>query len=377
MPSFSKKGADSRRNSSLSRPSPRPSSSTSRITFEISDSDSDEGNDSDSIQKDASPELPEVPPLSSPRKTHHKIDIKGKGRAIEPSGPNTSSSTDTTTLDKPKPFPLEAGFHSLDDLANWTDRTTRPPYSLWVLIRCAILGSGIDQLVLEGILSRICNKYPFYQDQVRKSQEERSKLEAALKAAIASKQCFVINRDDRTNVRYGVDKHINPISRRLPAGKKYETGSEGKSTINVKTQTSSVPRVEGTASKGMSPVPPTKPAPPAPPPKEPEYEPVQPDKLPKADLDIFATSLLDLKNAAPPGEEENNDAANLASAKQSTTVNGSETSTIPAARGSYIAMVRKVIPYDLYVPIRAAILGSPYRKLKLKQIVDDLVWKYP
>lgn len=344
---------------SLKHKSPQASASTPRVIFEIDDSDSGDEAESQSPFRSLSPELPEISPAISPRKAVPKVDVKGKGRAVEPSM--------TIDTEKPRPFPLEAAFHSLDELAHWPDRQTRPPYSLWVLIRCAILGSGINELTIDSILLRICKKYPYYNDQAMKSTEERNKLETTLKAAISSKQCFIINRMDRTNVRYSVDKQINPILKRAPAGKKSEKESEAASTKKGQSSPklpagAGLPKVKSQ----------TLPIKPPPPPKKPQYEEVQPEKVPSADLDIFATSLLDLKNATHPDDDA--EAAILTRAKQNT---ANTADSVPSARGGHIAVLRKSIPYDFWVPLRAAILGSPFRKLRMKQIMEDLIWKYP
>lgn len=350
--------------------SPIASSSRAPIVFEVEDSSSE----SDEVPEDrgTSPELPEILPTTSPKKVGGKVDTKGKGKAMEPA---TASSA--KPFQKAKAWPVESEFRFLEELADF-DPDVRPTYALWVLARCAILGSGIDKLALEGVISRVCERYVYYRYLAYESgSEERIRLSNAFKAAMASKLCFVITREHRGSAWYGVDKHVNPALKRPPAVRNPRPGptKDGSSATPLLPGTSTAIAIAATTSGSSKPsaVPQAVPRLPPPPPV-PEFVIHPPGKLPSAEIDMFATSLSDLKNALLL---DDSDDAPTNSGKPPGAKGADGGKTVQPVKVTHAAVMMKRIPYELWTPIRAAILGSPFRKLRLKALLEDVRWKYP
>jgi len=386
--------------------SPSASSSKAQIIF-LDDSDTED--ESHMMERSVSLELPEILPTISPRKLALKAaDAKGKARASlqnEEEG-NTSTTAATTKASSPlkvtriRGMPHEALFHSLEELADFRP-DIRPTYALWVLVRCAILGSGIEKLTLDGIISRIGEKYAYYRILATKA-EERNKWSTAIKQVVHSKNCFQTEKDDKGVIWYKVDKKINPLDKRPSTKKKVSTPpakSIKSTTIGstllplilkdnaIAAASASMVALSSTSQAGsslsqdtsMQPAQSTQPLPQL----EPKITWTVPPKLPEAELDIFATSLLHLQNAPPivivPPALASIGITTVSPALASIGIAPATLASggnVPS-KSAVIPPITSRIPYDLHVPIRAAILGSPWRRLKISAIMEDIEWKYP
>lgn len=328
----------------------------------------DEDKEDTSDSRSASPELPEILPHHSPK----KIDVKGKGRAVD-LPPEDSKG------EKVMRVPIEAKFRSLEELADF-EPDVRPTYALWVLARCAILGSGIERLTLDGIISRIAGKYLYYKYLAYDSgSEERSRFANALKSAMKTKACFTVTKEAGLREWFGVDIKINPALKKEPQRRRASlpifeetAGSELSLKLNGSTSrldgpvtsvSTSLPQHRAMASVPLKSVPPV-----PPPPKQPEYTIQRPEKVPSAEVEIFATSLMDLKNAPPLDDEP----SPIGEQKEA-----DKDKPAASSKVNHLDVLGKRIGYELWVPLRAALLGSPFRKLKVNAIIQDLLWKYP
>lgn len=359
------RSSDSKKTNGHARPTASTSKSIAAVTVNDLDDSSDDNGDELLDRRSPSLELPEILPTNWPKKVAtDKVDVKGKRRALEPAA--------TIAGEKVSRVPVEAKFRSLEELADFPP-DVRPAYALWVLARCAILGSGIGKVTLDGIISRISDKYLYYRYLAYESgSDERLRLGNALKTAMKSKLCFVSSKETGRPDWYSVLEDVNPALKRGPARPKNDTivpASPNGSICNVpangsssKSNSSEGPSTQ-TSKATLAPAPVIlPPLRPPPRPKVPKITTLSPGDLPRAELEIFATSLLHLKNVPPPDEATKTDV---------------DPNKAPPPKLPHVAVLAKRIQLDLHVPIRAAILGSPYRKLRMKALLEDIIWKYP